>query len=99
MKKLRLELQEISVESFHVDNDPGAPGTVQANQDAGEFEAAITGWSWLCGSCNATCDGGLTCALSCGGPSPTGCNSRYCQEKLLSEINKCHAEEVTVVGD
>jgi hypothetical protein len=101
MKKLRLELGEISVETFHVQDAAGEPGTVRGNQDeaGGEF-AAITGWSWLCGSCNATCGDGATCPLSCAGAAPTGCNSRYCQEKLLSEINtNCHAEPATVIGE
>lgn len=98
MKKLRLELDEISVESFHTQGAAGEPGTVHGNQEGGEDAAAITGWSWLCGSCNATCDGGATCPLSCGGAAPTGCNSPYCRDKQLSEINRCYAEP-TVAND
>ena len=40
MKKLRLELDEIRVDSFHVQDEAPSPGTVHANQE----EAAITGW-------------------------------------------------------
>lgn len=96
MKKLSMELDRLSVQSFHVQDEAGGQGTVQGNENEEAAAAAITGWSWLCGSCNATCDGGATCPLSCAGEAPTGCNSRYCQEQVLSEIQKCHAE--TAVG-
>jgi hypothetical protein len=90
MKKLRLELDEISVESFHVQNGDGEPGTIHGNQEAETGDAvAITGWSWLCGSCDATCGAGATCPISCGGQYPTACNSPYCRDKLISEIERC----------
>lgn len=93
MKKLSLNLDQLAIESFQLEGADGPAGTVEANQDA-EAAFAITGWSWLCGSCDATCDGGATCPLSCAGAAPTGCNSRYCQNQVLSEINggNCKAE-------
>lgn len=84
MKKLRLELDEIRVDSFHVQDEAPPPGTVHANQE----EAAITGWSWLCGSCNS-CTQENTCPWSCAGAAPTGCNTGYCCDKIISEIERC----------
>jgi hypothetical protein len=78
MKKLRLSLDELAVDTFTVSDDPRSAGTVQGNS-APEDAAAITGWSWLCGSCDGTCDGGATCPVSCAGASPTYCNGNYCK--------------------
>lgn len=77
MKKLRLSLDELAVDTFSVEEGNPHGGTVAGNESE-DAAAAITGWSWLCGSCNATCDGGATCPLSCGGAAPTACNSPYC---------------------
>jgi hypothetical protein len=99
MKKLRLSLDELNVDTFRIQEPEYRAGTVAAHDSAGEQPAdaaAITGWSWLCGSCNATCDGGSTCPLSCGGPAPTGCNSPYCQNHPttvpITKITDANAE-------
>lgn len=101
MKKLKLSLDELAVESFAVDGDRRRPGTVGGN--AGPYgeevdhaggppvdeAVAITGWSWLCGTCKgntcaATCDGTLTCVNSCGGDKHTLCNNTYCQTQTTT---------------
>jgi hypothetical protein len=99
MKKLKLSLDELAVESFAVDGDRRRPGTVRGNAGAFGDEdhagpvpgdvAAITGWSWLCGTCKgntceASCDGTLTCVNSCGGDKHTLCNNTYCQTKTTT---------------
>jgi len=78
MRKLKLSLDQLEVDTFRIDDPPPDLGTVRGAESAAEDAAAITGWSWLCGSCNATCGAGATCPISCGGASPTSCDSPYC---------------------
>jgi len=55
-RKLKLSLDELSVESFHVTRPAGQEGTVHAHE---------TGqWDVSCQSCGGTCAG--SCDLSCG---------------------------------
>jgi hypothetical protein len=86
MKKLKLSLDDLAVETFRPDAMQVDPGTV-LGAESGDCDAAITGWSWLCGTCNgescgSTCDWNLeaTCGRSCGGDDHTLCNHRECQK-------------------
>ena len=88
MRKLRLDIDQLVVDSFDTNEAQPGPGTVRAAQD----EAAITGWSWLCGTCDgntcgSTCENTCaeTCPFSCAGPNPTACNSRYCHDRPTTE--------------
>ena len=82
MKKFRLSLDDLSVDTFRVDNPEPGSGTVRGAEQEDGMAAAITGWSWLCGSCVNTCDAAVnTCAKSCGGPVPTGCDTPYCWDR------------------
>ena len=85
MKKLRLELEQLSVESFHVDPTVAAVGTVQANV-----------WTDICSvllggscdySCNETCAATCrTCATNCGtcpiSCANTQCAGTYCANQM-----------------
>lgn len=66
MKKLRLDVENISVESFAVDSEAGI-GTVRGNNEAmGAAAGGGTLFSW-CNTCPATCDvAAATCGASCG---------------------------------
>lgn len=66
MKKLKLNLDDLRVESF--ETSPAAPkdGTVHGYAETYEYT--------ICGlTCDATCAGQSTCDLGCGGQSTTLC--------------------------
>lgn len=67
MNKLKLALNDLSVESFHIPNSGVRDGTVRANE---------TGqWDVSCASCGGTCAG------SCEACPPSGdCISDRCNE-------------------
>jgi hypothetical protein len=89
MKKLRLELEQLAVETFHVQDVGDASGTIHGNDPAvAEPVTAGGGYicSWIVGnscpgqrSCDLTCL--YSCPVSCGGPSPTACDSPYCWQR------------------
>jgi hypothetical protein len=102
MSKLRLSLDQLAVESFAVNDGQRSVGTVRGH-NAGGDEAAITGWSWLCGTCNGatcgdTCDNGATCPESCGGDNHTLCNNRYCQTQTTTFDPAEPVDPATAVG-
>jgi len=73
MKKLRLTLDELAVESFAVQGERHDLGTVHALQETtnpGDAEAGF--WSWLVGSCDHTCK------ISCPPPNHTLCAGGFC---------------------
>jgi hypothetical protein len=70
MKKLRLELENISVESFEVGSEAGL-GTVRGNNDDPGAVAGGGTFLSLCPSCPDTCPAtcnvaAATCGASCG---------------------------------
>ena len=81
MKKLRLELEQLSVESFHVDPTVAALGTVRANVWTDICSALLLGTCDY--SCNETCAASCrtcaetcaTCPISC---ANTQCAATYC---------------------
>ena len=92
MKKLKLAVDQLAVETFHLQDRASETGTVRGNETETET-APVPGDSegWTCSllagfTCpwQASCVSCVfTCPLSCGGPAPTGCNSRYCQNKTI----------------
>lgn len=85
MKKLTLSLDQLEVETFRMDEPQPAFGTVRGAESEPEEGIAITGWSWLCGSCDNTCGAQKTCPFSCAGPNPTSCDAPYCWNKPTTE--------------
>jgi len=73
MKKLKLDLDGLSVESFQPLTDPPSPqGTVRANSCRWPGEPDYTQyWS----TCDDTQDGGPSCHVQC--PSLNGCRSEW----------------------
>jgi hypothetical protein len=79
MRKLRLDLEEIQVESFRTSEDAVWHGTVRGNQEigeAGDFEAALTDVvprtlppAKSCDTCIITCETKCTC------PTYLGCTT------------------------
>jgi len=78
MKKLKLSLDQLKVDTFRLDDPQPAFGTIRGAESAPEEAIAITAPSWLCGSCNGTCGANYTCLRSCGGENATSCDSPYC---------------------
>lgn len=71
MKKLKLELDALSVESFEADAREGRIGTVAAY----DFTLQCGGTDLCTVSCNGTCDascGGISCAGTCPAPCDSG---------------------------
>ncbi len=80
MKKLRLELDNLQVESFATDRGEGDRGTVE-----GHISTRCTGGGMTCdagNTCgdNATCGQNATCYVSCNGSCPNPCTNEnsYC---------------------
>jgi hypothetical protein len=71
MKKLKLSLEALEVESFQTDETLPPLGTVRGNQEEEPIEAGL--WSWLVGTCDDTCK------ISCGGAGHTLCLAPYCR--------------------
>lgn len=90
MQKLKLSLDDLAVDSFATHDPQAHPGTVRGNAgEETEEAAAITGWSWLCGTCKgstceSTCNEDITCVNSCGGDKHTLCNNTYCQTQTTT---------------
>lgn len=76
MKKLALNLDDLSVESFETDPEAPQRGTVMANVTTGN--QIICECTYDIGSCDYTCPD--TCANSCGGGcgGSGGCGSGFC---------------------
>jgi hypothetical protein len=72
MKKLRLALDELSVETFAVDTNRYDLGTVHARQEHEEEQHEDGVWSWIAGSCDHTCK------ISCPAPNHTLCAGGFC---------------------
>ncbi|MBB4635085.1 hypothetical protein [Longimicrobium terrae] len=67
MKKLRLDIEEIAVESFIMSEESLEVGTVRGQQDAAEAIAGGGTIFSLCNTCDNTCDvNAATCGASCG---------------------------------
>ncbi|HEU4456065.1 MAG TPA: pinensin family lanthipeptide [Longimicrobium sp.] len=71
MKKMKLEMDALSVESFETADVEEQAGTVHGN--------AQTEWN-TCPGYGPTCDGGDTCWDSCGG----ACDTHYCTPNTCS---------------
>lgn len=81
MRKLKLEIEELAVESFEVERDRGTAGTVRGlafgdAADAGAVAITVPVTNTCpqvtyCASCVATCD-------SCVGPSCDSCQITRC---------------------
>ena len=60
MKKLRLDLEDLAVDSFRMDGGDEQGGTVHG-------QAVWTWWWSACNTCDNTCDAAVaTCGASCG---------------------------------
>jgi hypothetical protein len=77
MRKLKLELDALAVESFAPDAEMEAPGTVRGYLSA-YYELCNVGDSWqdTC-TCEPTCNAQTcyTCATNCGGSCATACGT------------------------
>lgn len=82
MKKLRLELDQLSVESFHIPPTADAPGTVRANAEAAAGTTDIVSFL-LFGTCDYSCNctQGNSCPNSC---ANTLCNNKLCQAQTTT---------------
>ena len=90
MRKIRLHLESIAVESFHTTPPHPAEGTAMAHQFSGLPETCGDTCARSCGvTCPATCDDAscVTCPVSCVGlcitpgcPGPSGyrCTDATC---------------------
>lgn len=80
MKKLRLEMDALRVETFAIDSAPVGKGTVQGHAtlactrpvQCGDSEGVTCDGRVSCGG-EVTCNAEYTCALSC-----TDCGTYYC---------------------
>lgn len=80
MRKLKLSLDKLQVDSFHATNPEGLRGTVPAHgwteyadeSCFGTCESNCTRDGSCAGSCGASCYG--TCYASCGGTCWNSCN-------------------------
>jgi len=73
MKKLKLELDELKVESFQTDRGASARGTVRG-QGEGSYELGCPTMDPSCnGSCEGTCPG--SCVGTCGGSCYGSCDA------------------------
>lgn len=73
MKKLRMDLDELRVESFATEHDPaGAEGTVWGHQDAMRPKPGTAGCYATKQSCHYSCHGGACSFESCPGTCPMG---------------------------
>lgn len=100
MKKLRLELEQLSVESFYVPLTAEAPGTVRAN--AGETtdnQAAAGTTDWvsylLFGTCDYSCNCtlGNTCPHSC---ANTVCANYFCRNQTTTYVHMVPNDTIPV---
>jgi hypothetical protein len=79
MKKLRLALEEISVESFATLPQQARLGTVPGHQlsgtTCGQFicDCPTNGYEHTCNTCQASCNG--TCPATCGGDTCYTCDN------------------------
>ena len=62
MKKQKLEIDELQVESFATEPVRGERGTVRAHGQSEPYQCFSGVWT-----CIETCDVNATCGLSCGG--------------------------------
>jgi hypothetical protein len=99
MKKLRLELDQLSVESFHIPSTETSPGTVRANAEMAAGTTDIVSFllfgtcDYSCNeTCKATCN--ATCANSC---ANTLCNNTLCQAQTTTYVHKI--DDGTIVVD
>jgi len=75
MKKLRLSLEELAVESFTTQRDAPVRGTVAGNQTTGVqiiCDCPTNGYENTCRDCSNSCLG--TCEASCNGTCDASCN-------------------------
>jgi hypothetical protein len=89
MKKLKLDLEDLSVESFATTPEPRAEGgTVFGQQCTCYTQCTCPGCPTCDASCNGTCDAscngtcggtcGATCDASCNGTCDGGCDPYSC---------------------
>lgn len=98
MKKLRLELDQLSVVSFHIPSTGTLPGTVRANADAAAGTTDIVSFllfgtcDYSCNeTCKATCN--ATCRNSC---ADTLCNNTLCQTKTTTYAHQIGDDTIVV---
>ena len=77
MSKLKLRLEELSVESFNTTVSQKVKGTVYGNQCTCYTACTCPGCPTCDASCNGTCDAscGGTCDASCAGTCANTCGS------------------------
>ncbi len=84
MKKLRLDLECLAVESFQPQSDFPEGGTVRGHDD---WTLSLSG----CDTCAATCDvGDATCGASCGVACRASVNTPDCWTK--AEVAEAEAD-------
>ena len=64
MRKQKLRLEDLAVESFQT-NATGGYGTVRGHAEAEAVVAGTLWWSWCGHSCDGSCDSCFTCDDSC----------------------------------
>lgn len=77
MRKLKLDLDHLVVDSFNTEAPPRREGTVFGEQCTCYTNCTCPG----CPTCDATCNGGATCYASCNGTCDASCNGTcdvYC---------------------
>ena len=97
MKKLKLSLDQLSVETFRVEDERHDLGTVHGRQDeatAPPPDEQAGFWSWLVGSCDHTCK------ISCPPPNHTQCAGGFCYtyQCVPTTVNPGDEGPGTVVG-
>lgn len=82
MRKLGLKLEDLSVETFAVADEPAARGTVVAHDSAPQ-RICTDGF----GTCDYSCDGGCGGSAGCGSYD---CNNTYDHTCATGDQRFCH---------
>jgi hypothetical protein len=91
MRKLKLDLDQLTVDSFDTDADDGAQrGTVEAHslRCVSPFETCeALSCNYTCGTCNATCASCASCFNTCGNTCGGSCygTCETCQTNCQQE--------------